>query len=118
MVSPSLAAENRRNKRKTEGGHGHSRGSLPQLCPVPFSFLIVYGKGVAIMTRSKKPRPATRKRKTAFGTFLTARRMELELTQMAVATVLDVHPGRISEWEQGKYEIPDEIKDQWIDLLK
>lgn len=55
------------------------------------------------------PRPTTKPRLTAQGAALTRQRLKYGLRQSDVAKVLDCHPGRISEWEQGIRSIPADV---------
>lgn len=55
----------------------------------------------------KIPRPATRPRQTPMGQWLYEQRLCAGMRQSDLAYRLDIHPGRISEWEQGQKAIPE-----------
>lgn len=63
------------------------------------------------------PRPATTPRQTEEGRQIYERRMAQNMRQSDVAARLGIHPGRISEWEQGQRPIPDEIRKDLLDAL-
>jgi transcriptional regulator with XRE-family HTH domain len=53
-----------------------------------------------------------------FGEWLARRRAELGLTVRDVASAVDVAPAKISSWERGLEEPPNEIRDACWDALK
>lgn len=67
-----------------------------------------FQKGTA-MNRINNPRPATRPRLTSRGRWLYKLRMSKNWRQSDLAAQLGIHPGRVSEWEQGKREIPEDV---------
>ena len=63
------------------------------------------------------PRPATKPRRTAEGQLMYDARMAKNMRQSDLASLLSIHSGRISEWEQGTRPIPANMRERIFAIL-